>query len=268
MVSPKGSLSTAHQWILAGLLVLPLAVVVGKWSAIPTSEFLSRTISLADLPARMHGRLEYVLFVPMGAILVVLCRLTLGIRLLGPFRSILLGVAFQITGILAGLLFLVPVIASIVGIRPTLKAMRLPYFGRVSVILSLVSAIMIVMMLLGNFLDADSLRHVAYFPIVVLCLVGEGFARTLAKEGAPSALWRGSMTVAVAILLTWLSQVPALRRLLLEYPELLVVQIGGIIAISEFFDLRLLRWMNPGLDEEHAGDVFKTDTFDTKSLAA
>jgi len=264
----KGSLSTAHRWILAGLLLVPLAVVVGKSSMMPTAEVLGRTVSLTELPAGMRDRLYYVLFVPLGAILVVLCRLTLGIRLLGPFRSILLGIAFQVTGIVAGVLFMILLIGVVAGIRPMLKAMHLPYFGRVSVLLSLVSATMIAIILLGHWLDVEALRRVAYFPIVVLCLVGEGFARTLAKEGARSALWRGSMTVAVAILLTWLSQVPAIRQLLLEYPELLVAQIGAIIAISEFFDLRLLQRINPGFDQVDSEDAPEADTLDTDGLAA
>ncbi|MBN1852069.1 MAG: hypothetical protein JW829_05065 [Pirellulales bacterium] len=248
-------------------MVIPLVMTALKWPALPTSEFFSRLLTLADLPAPMHRRLYYILFIPVGAILVVLCRLTFGIRLLGPFRSILLGVAFQITGILAGILFLVPVIAAIVVIRPTLKAMRLPYFSRVSVILSLVSAIMIGVILLGNWLDADALRRVAYFPIVVLCLVGEGFARTLNKESMQSALWRGSMTVLIAILLAWLSQMPWLRHLLLNYPELLLVQMGGIIAISEFFDLRLFQWLNPSYDDEDIFDGKQADPCSPEGLA-
>lgn len=264
--SRKGKLTKAHLWILAGLVVIPLAVALWKCSALPSSEFLSRTLSLEDVPLKMHHRLYYILFIPVGAILVVLCRLTFGIRLLGPFRSILLGVAFQITGIIAGILFLIPVIAAIASIRPSLKAMRLPYFSRVSVILSLISAIMIGLILMGNWLDNDSLRRVAYFPIVVLCLIGEGFARTMIKEGSLSALWRGSMTIVIAVLLAWLSQMESLRHVLLNYPELLIAQIGCIIAISEFFDWRLLQWMNPGYDEEDAMETNEVNSYGSEGL--
>ena len=246
----KGNLETSHKWALALLVVVPLLVTGLKWDVLPTADYLRQYVSLAELPAETHGRLAYVLFVPLGAILVVLCRLTLGIRVLGPFRSILLAVAFQITGILVGMAFLVVVIVVIVIVRPPLKAMRLPYFGRVSVLLSLISVIVIATILLGEWIGSGLLHRVAYFPIVVLCLTGDAFARTLVKEGAVSALWRGAMTATVAALLTFLSQLDWLRHLLLAYPELLVLQIGAIVAISEYLDLRLLQWLNPSADGE------------------
>jgi len=241
----KGNLSQNHRVMLALLFILPLMLTVGKWSVFPTSALLTRFASLADVPAAMHARLLYVLFVPLGAVLVVFCRLTLGIRILGPFRSILIAVAFQITGILLGLIFLTIVIAVIVLVRPLLKAIHLPYFARVSVIMSAVSAIMVITILMGTWLEADHLRRTAYFPIVVLCLTGEGFSRTLTKEGARSAIWRGAMTALLAVLITLLTSIPGLRQLMLRFPELLIVQLGCIVVISEYLDLRLLQWINP-----------------------
>jgi hypothetical protein len=250
----KGNLSGSQKWMLALLLLLPLVVAAGKWSVLPTSEFLTRSISLVDIPDEMQRRVHYVLFVPLGAILIVLCRLTFGIRLFGPFRSILLAVAFQITGIVLGIIFLVFTVGAVAVIRPELKRMRLPYFSRVSVTLSLVSVIIIATMLSAVWLDAGSLQRVAYFPLVVLCLIGEAFARTLQKEGLRSAMWRGVMTVMVGVLLTLLAGIPALRQIMLRFPEILIAQIGCIMVISEFLDLRLFEWLNPAAsDEEKPG---------------
>jgi hypothetical protein len=96
---------------------------------------------------------------------------------------------------------------------------------------------------------------------VVLCLTGEGFARTLIKEGARSALWRGATTAIVGILLTLLSDIHDFRHMLMQFPELLIFQIGCIVAIAEYFDLRLLQHLNPTVDaaeepEEDMGFVF------------
>lgn len=238
----KGNLSGRRKWALGLLIIVPLFIMVAK---LPTAAFLMRFFSLVDLPPQMQNRVRYILFVPLSATLVVFFRLTLGIRVLGPFRSILIAVAFQITGIVLGLIFLVIVIGIIVAIRPLLRAIRLPYFGRVSVMLSAVASIMIITLLASNWLELDVLHRVAYFPIVVLCLTGEGFARTLSKEGLRSAMWRGAMTTLVAVLITLLSQIREVEHLFLRFPELLFVQIGCIVVIAEFFDLRLLQWLNP-----------------------
>ncbi|KKM19075.1 hypothetical protein LCGC14_1659330, partial [marine sediment metagenome] len=172
-------------------------------------------------------------------------RLTLGIRILGPFRSILLAVAFQITGIGLGLVFAALVIGVIVAIRPILRSIRLPYFGRVSVILSAVALIFILAMLLSVWLGHAWLRSVAYFPIVVLSLTGEGFARTLSKEGVRSALWRGGATVLLAVLIALIARTPTFGRVLIAYPELLIAQMVSIVAISEYLNWRLLEGLNP-----------------------
>lgn len=248
----KGNLSGKQKLVLAVLLIAPLLVILGKWSVLPTSEFLMRCFSLAEIPEEMQHRIRYILFIPFGAVLVVFSRLTLGIRVLGPFRSILIAVAFQITGIVLGLFFLTIVIGVIVAIRPLLKAIRLPYFGRVSVILSAVASIMVISFFCSEWLGIESLRQVTYFPIVVLCLTGEGFARTLTREGLRSAMWRGTMTAFVAVLITLLSRIPGFVYLLLRFPELLIVQIGCIVIIAEFFDLRLLQWLNPSIDKKRS----------------
>lgn len=252
----KGNLTRRHKVVLALVLFVPLLVALGKCSFMPTSGFLWGALSLGDMndwSRHMENRLVYIMMVPMGAIFVVLFRLTLGIRLLGPFRSILLALSFGITGIVMGIVFMTIVIATIAIIRPTLKSVKLPYFARLSVILSMVSVVLIATIVLGHSLHSRELKSVAFFPIFVLCLVADAFSRILTKEGTRSALWRTSMTVVVGILLTWLFMIPGLKETLLRFPELLITQVGLIVVIAEYFDLRLLQWMNPGVDEDSEG---------------
>jgi len=245
MRTSKRHLTTQRKLMLSLLFLAPALLILGKWSALPTSDFLRGAFSLAGLSQDMANRVQYVLVLPMGAILVVFFRLTLGIRLLGPFRSLLIAVAFQITGILPGLVFLVTVIAIIVAIRRLLKTLCLPYFARVSIILSAVSSIVILALLACEWLGIELLGRLAYFPIVVICLTGEGFARSLTKEGLFSAVWRGGMTALVAVLVTLLSSIGEIERFFVRYPELLLAQVGGIIVIAEYLDLRLLESLNP-----------------------
>jgi hypothetical protein len=84
-----------------------------------------------------------------------------------------------------------------------------------------------------------------YFPIIVLCLTGEGFSRTLVNEGLLSAMWRGAMTTLIAVLITLLAGITGIQQFLINYPEFLITQIALIIVISEWFDLRLLSRFNP-----------------------
>jgi hypothetical protein len=201
--------------------------------------------SLVSLPDKLQHKLTHILFVPLGAVLVVFVRLTLGWRVLGPFRSILLAVAFQATGAPLGIMFLAVTIAIMAGIRPWLRALSLPYFGRITVMLSSVAVLITLGVMASQWFHVGLLQTIAYFPIVVLCLVADAFARTLAKEGTRSALWRAGTTGLIAVALAALAGLPQLTQLLIRYPELLIAQIGGIIVISRFMNWRLLDWMNP-----------------------
>jgi hypothetical protein len=252
MSAPKHK-STVTIWpLLAVLFGLPLVLMAAKSPWCPCADFFNDYASLATLPEKLQNKLSHILFVPMGAMLVVLARLTLGLRVLGPFRSILLAVAFQVTGVILGIVFLAVTICIVVWIRPSLRPLRLPYFGRITVMLSTVAVIMTVGVMAGSWLGNGLLQTIVYFPIVVLCLVADAFARTMNQEGIRSALWRAAMTTLVAIALAALAQVPAVSAALIHYPELLIAQIGCIIVIARHMDWRLLERFNPkvGLDEE------------------
>jgi hypothetical protein len=253
----KKNASGKRKWLLVLIFLLPALLMIGKLSALPSSDFLRHWLSLAHLPLLPAHRLQYVLFVPLGAAVVVFFRQTLGVRLLGPFRSILIAVAFQITGIMPGLLFLVLIISIIVAIRPLIKTLRLPYFARISTMLSAVSLVMLLVILCCEWLGLTLVEGVAYFPIVVICLTAEGFARTLLKEGWGSALWRGGMTAFVAVLITLISQISQVSKLLMEFPELLLTQVGLIVLIPHCLDLRLLEKLNPPRKKRKRAKVAK-----------
>lgn len=258
--SSRGNLKGGRKWGVLLLFLLPLALIAFKQAGLSGSDNLQDAISLTGMPEDVQDRIGYVLFVPLAAVIVVFFRVTLGIRLLGPFRSILLALAFHMTGIGMGLFFLLLVVGMIVLIRPVLREIQLPYFGRVSVVLSAVAIIIMCVMVAGRWFQLDTLQQVAYFPIVVLCLTGDGFARTFYKEGMRSALWRGAATAAVAVLITLLWSIPGFVNLLIRFPELLILEVGLIIVIAEFFGFRLFQNVNPlpiGLKRKVAEDNIK-----------
>src|SRR5262245_66369810 len=103
--------SSRIAWLLLFLFGLPLLLILLKTPCLPTSDFLLRHDSLTSLPKSLQHPASHILFVPLGCMLVVFFRLTLGLRVLGPFRSVLLAGAFQVAGIPLGLFFLTAIIA-------------------------------------------------------------------------------------------------------------------------------------------------------------
>lgn len=242
---PRRSLHEGQWQALYWLMVVPFALMVAKWPGLPSSAFLMQRESLLQLPPALQGTVDSLLFVPIGALVVVVFRLTLGIRVLGPFRSILLALAFVGTGVWVGLLFTLATVAVMVLIRPLIRAFGVPYFGRVSVMLSGVALVMVAGTFAGSLLGSAQLIGVARFPVVVLCLIGEAVSVTVQREGMRSGLWRAGMTTLVAVIVAALASIPRLRYLLLAFPELLLVEIVLIVVVSRSFAWRLLERLNP-----------------------
>ncbi len=239
MRSRKPDLTVGQKWLLAALFLVPAALAAGKTAGFPGSGFLRQGLSFASISPEMADRIQYLLLVPLGALTVVFFRLTLGIPLFGPFRSILIAMAFQMTGIVPGLIFLTAIIAVIVALRPAIRALRMPYYGRISVLLSSVCLLIVMALSICQWTGSRLLESAAYFPIVVICLMADRFALTLAKQGFGAALWRGGMTALAAALIAFLSSVRPIVSLFIQYPEALLATIGAIIAISRYGDWRL-----------------------------
>lgn len=239
--NPKFTSKAHRRLLLAVLFGLPLLILLGKLPGAPTAALLTRTFDLTDLPVRMHEHLEYLIFVPLSAIVVVLFRVTLGIPVFGLFRPILLAIAFRITGLELGVAFLAAVMVTIVLIRPVVRVTGLHSYAKESVTLGAVVLLMLATVAVAAREHFDMVLRVARFPVISLCLISEHFAKALYEKGVRNALWRGSMTVFAGVLICLISQIPGLMRLLLRFPELLIAQIGCVVAVGEFLSLRLLQ---------------------------
>lgn len=208
---------------------------------------LAAHASFDALPADVQGHVHILLLVPFGSLIVVLVRLTLGLRMLGPFRPILIGAAFYQTGVLLGATFMAAVLAIVLVLRPRLEG-RMPYFGRLSVLLCTVVLVEVVVLLLGAGLASEDVMRAAVFPIVVLCLTADGFARVLESDGIQQAVWRGVTTIAVAAAISGLGAYQPVRGFLFRFPEFVLIEIAAITMISTWLPLGLLSRWNPIAD--------------------
>ena len=240
--SPAG---VQTRWFLALTLGLPLLIIFAKLVTLPGVSALAREISLNGISQEFASEIKYVLTIPIGALIVVFVRITLGLRLLGPFRPILIAVALQMTGIVTGLLFLAFTLLLITALRPVVLAQKLPYYARVAVLLSVVVVVAIGALLIGKWFNLIELLKIAHFPIVVLCLAAESFARTLSGEGTRPALWRAGITAITALVITQIAGAPGVSPFLTAYPELVIFEIGLIVIVAKYFGLRKFASINP-----------------------
>ena len=232
----------AHEspWLLAGLLLVPAVIIMGKLPISPVAGWMNQVFSIAEIPQHMQKHAEYILFVPLSAIVVSFFRLTLGLPVLSLFRPILTAIGFRIIGIPLGLAFLLVVLSTVVLIKPLIKGAH--YYVRVPLLLSLVAALLVIPL---KFWHVPLLHHFAYFPIISLSLLCEGFTKILNDKGLRAAMWPTINTINAAIVITLLAKIPGAMHMLLHYPEVLVMQGGIILLIAKFLNLHLWEEKNP-----------------------
>jgi hypothetical protein len=235
----------SRRWLFAILLLLPALIMAGKYSSFPTSQAFTSWVSLADLPKQMQTHVEYMLFVPLSAVVVAFFRLTLGMPVLSLFRPILTAIAFRVMGVPIGVGFLVFVLGSILLIRPLLKGAH--YYARVPVLLSIVSCFMVMPLLLTRWLHEAWLQHLAYFPLISLALICEAFIRTLDEKGLAEAAWPTLNTILVGIVISMIAGFHGALHMLTRFPELLIMQVGVVLLIAEYMHFELLEGKNPFL---------------------
>lgn len=237
--------TSAGGWTALFLVTIALSSVVARQFEWEIGSFLDDHVSLWSLTLDVEDQVLQLLMVPLASLTVVFCRITLGLRMLGPFRPILIAIAIQETGVILGTAFLIVVLTVVVAIRPRLRGGWLPYFGRLSLMLSAVVVVLVAVILIGAGLDHESLQKLAFFPIVVLTLTADGFASSLDKEGMPSAVARAAATVVTAVLINLMVSIAWVHDTLFTYPELVLVEIALILIVATRLRIGMLEKLNP-----------------------
>lgn len=237
--------SNGERWLRIALFLIPAIILLLKLTTNPAAALIRDFFSLTTLPAELTSHVERLILMSLGAVFVVVFRVTLGLRVLGPVRPILIALAFQLAGPVVATTFLIAVFTIIAVVRPILKTIRLPYFARIATVLSLVAMMILTALKLSLLMGADSLLRIGLLPVVVLTFAAEGFAKTLYLEGMKSAIWRALVTVVAAGIINLVSNISALKQMVLQYPEILLAQMGAILVIARHFNFRALQSLNP-----------------------
>lgn len=245
--------------LLTLLGVLPLLLlslrVLDLSGSLPNTpgSWLDQNLSLLWVSRDDRSAVLHVVQLPLAALMVALTRLSLGIRVLG-FRAILIAIGIREVGLFPSLVLIVVIAASVVLIRPLMRRSGMPLYARVASILALVAATMVGGLLLGNAVGSSLLASFAFFPVIILAMLAESIAATVARESPAMAAWRTGTTLLLALAIAAVCAWTPLRELTLACPELIVTQLVLVVFVSEFLDFRLLEDFRPAASKAQDTD--------------
>lgn len=223
-----------------------LAKVIEENPAGPLSydNFLRYSIERAVGHGVPANTLVLIMLFPLAVTLVAISRHLLGIRGTGILSPALLSVAFLATGVWAGAIFFVIILAVTIISRALMANFRLQYLPRVALLLWFVSAGVLLTMVLAGEFGLVSLTNVGIFPILILMLLAETFIDLQSGRSESDARALIVQTFLLAIVTSLILGWETIQRSVLLWPEIIFFGLAAIdIFMGKYTGLRLTEFL-------------------------
>lgn len=204
-----------------------------------TLHHLAQQLSLDSLPGPERRLVEFLLLLPIAALIVCIFRNVIGIQSFGTFAPALVGLAFRDIASWPGILVFVSIVLLGWVMRRGLDRYHLLQVPRTSVMLSLVVILLILAVVAANYRDLEATKYIPLFPIVILTGMIERFW-TLETEDGTSSSFRtllSTMFIAacIAVCLSW----SAVANHMFRFPETLGLIMALQLLIGRYTGYRL-----------------------------
>ena len=196
-------------------------------------------MSLTALPVRTQNVYRVLLMVPLGALVIVVMRMVVGVPTFGTFMPVLVALAFRETRLAAGIALFFIVVSAGLAIRVALAKLRLLLVPRLASVLVIVIGIMLTISLLSTKLGIEQGLSIALFPMVILTMTIERMSITWDERGPLTAIkeFIGSLVVAIGGYFAMTE--PHLMYLMFAFPELLFVILALCLMFGAYTGYRL-----------------------------
>ncbi len=195
-------------------------------------------LSLYALPPAEQRLVEFLLLLPIAALIVCIYRNVVGLGSFGTFAPALVGLAFRELGGLPGILVFVSIVLVGWVLRRVLDYYHLLQVPRKAVLLSLVVIILIASIVAANFQELPATKYISLFPMVILTGMIERLWTLEAEDGAASSLQTLLGTLVIAVSVSLFLSLHAVVRHMFRYPETLGLIMAGQLLIGRYTGYR------------------------------
>ncbi len=196
--------------------------------------------SLMALPLNQQHTFRLLLMIPIGALIMVIMRVLVGVTTSGTFMPILFALAFQQTSLLTGLILFAIVIAAGIWIRSLLTKLNLLLVPRIAACVIVVIFIMATVSILSHQLNIVAGQSVTFFPVIILAWTVERMFIHWEESGAAAALQKIGASLFVTTLIYIALQSDSIKHIMFYFPEQILTILAVIILLGSYTGFRLL----------------------------
>lgn len=199
---------------------------------------LDEVFTFNSLPLTTQLVYKVLVTIPVGIAILVFLRQFIGVKTLGTFMPVLIGIAFRETALINGLLLFTTLIALGLALRFYLERLQLLLVPRLAVVV-----IFIVMLMAGITIALTGSNQaiglsISLFPIVILTMTIERMSIVWEESSAGEAIKQGAGSLAVAAV-TYLAMTnDRVEYLMYQFPELLLALMGACVLMGRYTGLR------------------------------
>ena len=185
------------------------------------------------------GLLKIIIMLPLGALVVALFRNVVGFQTFGIFLPALVAIACRQTGLVWGIIAFLVVIAIVSLVHFPLEKIGLLYTPKMVIMLVFVVITFLLISILGIKIQVQSLVYITLFPIVIVTITAERFARSVMEEGMLKSMKMTVHSVVVIIFSYMAMNSSTMESLFLAFPELFLAIIGVSLILGKWIGFRL-----------------------------
>lgn len=195
--------------------------------------------SIHSLPIEEQAMFKTILMIPIGALVVCILRVLVGLKTSGTFMPVLIALAFVQTSLTVGLIGFVLVVATGLIIRSYLSNLRLLLVPRISAVIIMVIAIISVFSVLAFKLGLTEGLRITFFPMIILSWTIERMSILWEEEGKREVLKQGGGSLLTAVLAYFAMTNPWIRHLTFNFIGIQFVVLALVILIGSYTGYRL-----------------------------
>ena len=156
--------------------------------------------SIYSLPIEQQSIFKFILLVPVGALLVILMRVVVGVRTAGTFMPVLLAIAFIQTDLLNGVAIFLLILIAGIWVRSLFSRLDMLLVARIAAVVVLVVSLMAAISIVSYKLGIEQALTVTFFPMIIIAWTIEHMSILWEDDGPMEVLIQTTGSLVVAIL--------------------------------------------------------------------
>ena len=210
--------------------------------------------SIHSLPLEEQALFKTILLLPVGALMVCVLRILVGLRTSGTFMPVLIALAFIQTSLITGLVGFTLIVFTGLLLRSYLSHLNLLLVARISAVIISVIAIITLFSLLSYQIGLSEGLKVTFFPMIILSWTIERMSVLWEEEGAKEVAIQGGGSLLTAVIAYLAMTNELIRHLTFNFLGVQLILLAAILALGNYTGYRLFELARfKDLVEKYAG---------------